>query len=88
VHDLQRPVPAALQLTSDQSIVGIDGVILPTGIRRREARLLQRHIELPLCGRRLARLSRERLDRGIDAERLQHPQYFRADRIIGTQAAE
>jgi hypothetical protein len=32
VHDLQRLVPAAFQLTGDQAIVGIDGVILPAGI--------------------------------------------------------
>ena len=32
VHHLQRLVPAALQLTGDQAIVGSDGVILPTGI--------------------------------------------------------
>src|SRR5205823_354907 len=66
VHDLQRLVPAALQLTGDQAIVGIDGVILPTGMRRREARLLQRQIELPLGRRRLARLSLERLRGGTD----------------------
>src|SRR6516225_7348626 len=48
VHHLQRLVPAALQLASDQTIGGIDSIILPTGMRRREARLLQRHIELPL----------------------------------------
>jgi hypothetical protein len=34
VHDLQRLVPAALQLTGNQAIVGIDGVILPAGMRR------------------------------------------------------
>ena len=50
VHHLQRLVPTALQLASDQTIGGIDSIILPTGMRRREARLLQRHIELPLGG--------------------------------------
>ena len=57
-------------------------------MRRREVCLLKREIELPLCGRGLSRLSRERLLCGIDAERFQHPQHFRADGIIGTQAAE
>ena len=53
-----------------------------------EVRLLKRQIELPLRGRDLAGLSRERFDCGIDAERLQHPQHFCADGIISTQAAE
>ena len=39
-------------------------------MRRREVRLLKRQIELPLRGRDLAGLSRERFDCGIDAERL------------------
>ena len=50
VHDLQRLVPAALQLAGHQAIGGIDSIILPTGMRRREARLLQRQLELPLGG--------------------------------------
>src|SRR5205814_2737928 len=88
VHDLQCLVPAALQLTGDQAIVGIDGVILPTGMRRREARLLQRQIELPLGRRRLARLSLERLRGGIDAERLQDPKNLATDSVIDTQTTE
>src|SRR5258708_39168143 len=88
MHDLQRLVPTALQLTGDQPIIGIDGVILSTRLRCRQARLLQRQMELPLCGRRLARLSLERLDRGIDAERLQDPQHLRAAGLVGTQATE
>ena len=43
-------------------------------MRRREVRLLKRQIELPLCGRGLACLSRERFHCSIDAERLQYPQ--------------
>ena len=50
VHRLQRLVPAALQFASHQAIGGIDGIILPAGMRRREARLLQRQFELPLGG--------------------------------------
>src|ERR1700730_12747374 len=50
VPHLQRLVPPALQLASDQTIGGIDSIILPTGMRRREARLLQPHIALPLGG--------------------------------------
>src|SRR4051812_46189329 len=88
VHDLQRLVPAALQLTGDKAVVGIDGVVLPTGMRRREARLLQRQIELPLGRRRLARLSLERLRGGIDAERLQDPKNLATDSVIDTQTTE
>lgn len=88
MHDLQRLIPAALQLAGHQTIGGIDSIILPASMRRREVRLLKRQIELPLWGRNLARLSRERFHRGIDAERLQHPQHFRADGNIGTEAAE
>ena len=54
----------------------------------REARLLQRHIELALGGRRLARLNLERLHCGIDAERLQDPENRAADSVIGTQPTE
>jgi len=50
MHHLQRLVPTALQLASDQTIGGIDSIILPTGMRRREARLLQCQLELPLGG--------------------------------------
>ena len=50
MHHLQRLVPRALQLASDQTIGGIDSIILPTGMRRREARLLQCQLELPLGG--------------------------------------
>ena len=84
----KRLVPAALQLASHQTIGGIDGIILPTRMGGLVARPLQRQLELPLCGRRLARLGLERLDRSIDAERLQNPQNLRADGMIGAQAAE
>ena len=88
MHDLQRLVPAALQFACHQTIGRIDRIILPASMRRREVRLLKRQIELPLCGRGLGRLSRQRFHCGIDAERLQHPQHFRADGSIRTQAAE
>src|SRR5690242_908150 len=57
-------------------------------MRRREARLLQRQIELPLGRRRLARLSLERLRGGIDAERLQDPKNLATDSVIDTQTTE
>ena len=88
MHDLQCLIPAAFELTSHQAVGGINSIILPPRIRGREMCFLQRQLELPLCGRYLAGLSRQRLDRGVDTERLQHPQHFRADRIIGAQAAE
>src|ERR1700693_2066593 len=40
VYGLQRLVPAALQLAGHEAIGGIDGVILPTGMRGLVARLL------------------------------------------------
>src|SRR5215469_3694726 len=88
MHDLQRLIPAALERASHKTIVGINSIILPPGICRREPGLLQRQLELPSCGGYLALLSRQRLDRGIDAERLQYPQHFRDNGIIGAQAAE
>jgi len=50
MHDLQRLIPAALELASHQTIGGINSIILPPGIGRREVCLLQRQFELPLCG--------------------------------------
>jgi hypothetical protein len=50
VHDLQRLVPTTLQLASHQTIGRIDSVVLPTGMCRRETRLLQRQLELPPGG--------------------------------------
>src|SRR5215471_8469718 len=64
MHDLQRLIPAALELASHKTIVGINSIILPPGICRREPGLLQRQLELPSCGGYLALLSRQRLDRG------------------------
>src|SRR5215471_18840113 len=50
MYDLQCLIPAALELASHQSVGGINSIILPPGIRRRELCLLQRQLELPLCG--------------------------------------
>jgi hypothetical protein len=47
-HDLQRVIPAALELASHQTIGGINSIVLPSGIRRREVCLLQRQFELSL----------------------------------------
>src|SRR6266851_2574062 len=88
VHGLQCLVPAPLELAGHQTIGGIDSIVLPARMRGLEARPLQRQLQLPLGGRRLARLGIERLDRRIDAKRLQNPQHLRADGIIGAQAAE
>src|SRR5215813_9901269 len=49
-HDLQLLIPAALELASHQTIGGINSIVLPSGIRRREVCLLQRQFELSLCG--------------------------------------
>ena len=53
-----------------------------------EARPLQRKVQLSPGGRRLARQRVERPDRRVDAERLQDPEHFRADGLIGAQAAK
>ena len=83
MHDLQRLIPPALQLACHQTIGGINSIILPPGMHHREVRLLRGQLELSLRGRGLARLGRQRLHCRIDAERLQHPQHFRADGMIG-----
>src|SRR6195256_3288905 len=67
---------------------GIDGVVLPTGIRGLVTRLLKRQLKLPLCGRCLASLSLDRLDGGINAERLQDSQHLCADGSVDAQAAD
>jgi hypothetical protein len=56
MHDLQRFVPAPLKLASYQTIGGIDRIVLSARMRSLEARSLQRQLQLPLGGRRLARL--------------------------------
>src|SRR6266849_1784948 len=88
VHGLQCLVPAALKLAGDQAIRGIDGVVLPTGMRGLVTRLLKRQLQLPLRGRCLARLSLDRLDGGIETERLQDAQNLRADGGVDAQAAD
>ena len=42
VHGLQCIVPAALQLSGHQAIGGIDGIVLPSGMRGLVPRLLKR----------------------------------------------
>jgi len=49
VHDLQRLVPASLQLAGYEAISGIDRVILSTRVSSLVARLLKRKCQLPLC---------------------------------------
>src|SRR5260370_25798404 len=66
----------------------IDSIVLPARMRGLEARPLQRQLQLPLGGRRLPRLSIERLDRRFNAERLQNPQHLRTDGVMDAHAAE
>ena len=47
---VQALVPPPLEFTCDQSVVGIDGVILPSGVRSLEARLFQRQLNLVAFG--------------------------------------
>jgi hypothetical protein len=67
VHGLQCLVPAALQFAGHQAIGGIDSIVLPTGIRGLEARLLKRQLKLPSRGRCLARLGLDRSDVSLAA---------------------
>jgi hypothetical protein len=46
MHSLQRFVPAPLKLTGHQTIGGIDGIVLSTGMGGLVPRLLQRQLEL------------------------------------------
>ena len=71
LYGFKRFVPAALQLASHQTVGGIDGVVLPARMGDFITRSLQRELKLLVCGRHLAGLSLERLESGIDAERLQ-----------------
>src|SRR5215472_11434371 len=50
MYDLQCLIPAALELASHQSVGGINSIILPPGIRRRE-----------LCGRAVRKYPAERI---------------------------
>ena len=50
LRDLQRLVPAALQLAGHKAIGRIDGIILSTRMGGLETRLLQRQLQLPLGG--------------------------------------
>jgi hypothetical protein len=50
MHSLQRLVPAPLKLTGHQTIGGIDGIVLSTGMGGLVPRLLQRQLELSLRG--------------------------------------
>src|SRR5262249_39405680 len=61
---LKRLVPAALQLAGDQTISGIDGIVLAPCVGGLVARLLERQLELPLRRRYLARLRARRRSRG------------------------
>ena len=49
---------------------------------------MKRQLKLPLCGRCLASLSLDRLDGGINAERLQDSQHLCADGSVDAQAAD
>src|SRR5215468_8745121 len=74
MHRLKRLVPAALQLTRDEPIGRIDAVVLPARMGSLVASLGECQLELPLSGRHFGGLSFERLNRSVDAERLENAQ--------------
>jgi hypothetical protein len=68
---LQALVPTPFQFARDQPVVGIDGVVLPSGQRRLEAGLLQRQFYLAALGAVLAPAGVQRRQRRLNAERLE-----------------
>ena len=44
----QALVPAPLEFARDQTVVGIDGVILPSSVHSLETRLLERQLDLSM----------------------------------------
>ena len=88
LDDTETFVPALLQLGSDQAIIGVDSVVLPTRPARLIACLLDREFDLaPLPGLRHP----GRLDRAkgrLHPERLNARDDFRHYRPVDTHAAE
>jgi hypothetical protein len=50
LHRQKHLVPAALQLAGHEAIGGVNGIVLLTCMAGLITRLLQRQLELPLCG--------------------------------------
>ena len=66
----QALVPAPLEFARDQTVVGIDGVILPSSVRSLETRLLERQLDLSALLGVFASSRLKSRQRRFDAERL------------------
>ena len=86
--DQQSLVPATLQFAGDETVVGIDGVILAPGESCFVARLLERQVDLPPLLRLLLEFRRDRIQGSLHAERLEQPDDLAADRLVHPKTAE
>src|SRR5271163_4690488 len=84
----QALVPTPLQFSGNQSVVGIDGVILPSGVRRFETRLLDRQFNLPALLGVFAPARPQSRQRRLDAQRLNTLDHLRGNRTVDTKTAE
>src|SRR5271169_1326676 len=84
----QALVPTPLQFSGNQSVVGIDGVILPSGVRRFETRLLDRQFDLPALLGVFAPARPQSRQRRLDAQRLNTLDHLRGNRTVDTKTAE
>src|ERR1700722_7107505 len=84
----QALVPTPLQFSGNQSVVGIDGVILPSGVRRFETRLLDRPFDLPPLLGVFAPARPQSRQRRLDAQRLNTLDHLRGNRTVDTKTAE
>src|SRR6202795_4836247 len=84
----QALVPTPLQFSGNQSVVGIDGVILPSGVRRFETRQLDRQFDLPALLGVFAPARLQSRQRRLDAQRLNTLDHLRGNRAVDTKTAE
>ena len=89
-ENLRRSIffPTPLQFSGNQSVVGIDRVILPSGVRRFETRLLDRQFDLPALLGVFAPARLQSRQRCLDAQRLNTLDHLRGNRTVDTKAAE
>ena len=76
----------AVEFAGNEPVVGIDGVVLPSGMPGLEPSLLQGKFGLPTSFADLGRTRIDRPRRGLDPERLQHSQHLGGHGLIDTSA--
>jgi hypothetical protein len=84
----QRSIPPPLKFAGNKAVVRIDRVILSPRPGRLIPSLLERQLKLTLFLARLLLALRDRLDRGLNTERLQQPYDLAAHRLVNPQSAE